>query len=140
MVPLAQTVANINFEMIGRPDDMAGGHGRFWLTGFELTNLGPAWEAAGLSVSRDMRPEQHFYERSDNIAFVRRGIIGQTLSTYNLHDDYHQVSDEIATLDFDHMAAALETATAAARLLADGRLDPAWTEGGNPFGERTGTR
>jgi hypothetical protein len=135
VMPLEQTVANINFEMMGRPDDIVGGHGRFWLTGFELTNLGPAWNRAGLSIARDMRPEQHFYERSDNIAFVRRGIIGQTISSYNLHQDYHQVGDEADTLDYRHMETGLRTSFAAVSMLADGRLTPAWTPAEDPDAE-----
>jgi len=31
--PLEQTVANLNIEMIGRPDSLAGGPGKAWLTG-----------------------------------------------------------------------------------------------------------
>ena len=70
-----------------------------WLTGFDLTNLGKAFAAAGLAVAPDPYPEEHFFERSDNIAFVRRGIVGQTLSSYNLHKDYHRPSDEVERLD-----------------------------------------
>jgi hypothetical protein len=128
VVPLDRTIVNINFEMVGRPDELAGGQGRFWLTGFERTDLGPAWEAAGLPIARDMRPEQHFFERSDNIAFVRRGIVGQSLSSYNLHEDYHQVTDEADTLDYRHMEIGMRTTWDAVRMIADGTLMPAWEE------------
>lgn len=127
VVPLERTIVNVNFEMIGRPDELSGGHGRFWLTGYERSNLGPAWAQAGLSISPDKRPDQHFFERSDNIAFVRRGIVGQTLSSYNLHEDYHQVSDEADTLDYRHMETGVRISFAAVAMLADGRLMPAWT-------------
>ena len=126
-VPLEATVANVNFEMVGRPDPLVGGAGRLWLTGYERTTLGPAWTAAGLAIAADARPDEHFYERSDNIAFVRRHVIGQTLSSYNLHDDYHTVTDEPATLDYSHMQSAARTAYAACRLLADGALAPEWS-------------
>jgi Zn-dependent M28 family amino/carboxypeptidase len=125
--PLEATVANVNFEMVGRPDPLVGGAGRLWLTGYERTTLGPAWAAAGLAIAPDARPDQHFYERSDNIAFVHRHVIGQTLSSYNLHDDYHTVADEPGTLDYAHMEAAARTAYSACRMLADGRLAPEWT-------------
>ena len=126
-VPLEATVANVNFEMVGRPDPLVGGAGRLWLTGYERTTLGPAWTAAGLAIAPDARPDEHFYERSDNIAFVHRHVIGQTLSSYNLHDDYHTVTDEPGTLDFVHMQSAARTAYAACRLLADGGLTPEWS-------------
>ncbi len=126
VVPLAETVCNLNFEMIGRPDALVGGAGKLWLTGFERSNLGPAWAGAGLDIAPDARPEEHFFERSDNIAFVMRGIVGQTLSSYNLHEDYHHVTDAPDTLDFLHMETAVRAGLAAARTLADGTLTPAW--------------
>jgi hypothetical protein len=131
--PLENTIYNFNFEMIGRPDEAVGGPGTFWLTGYELTNLGQAWSDAGLPFEIDPRPEQHFFVRSDNIAFVKRGVVGQTLSSFALHDDYHRVSDEADSLDYAHMETGLRAAYQAARMLADGELDAEWGEGGNPM-------
>lgn len=128
-VPLADTVANINLEMIGRPDDAVGGAGQLWLTGYERTNLGQAFVEGGIRVAPDARPEQRFFERSDNIAFVRRGIVGQTLSSYNMHGDYHRPGDEWQTLDYDHMEAALRAALPGLELLTTGELTPAWEPG-----------
>jgi len=130
--PLEQTVVNLNFEMVGRPDALVGA-GRLWLTGWERSNLGPAFRAAGLDVSPDERPEHHFFRRSDNWAFAVRGIVAQTLSSYGLHDDYHRVTDELETLDFDHMERAVRDALAAVRRIVEGpELTPAWAPGGNP--------
>jgi Zn-dependent M28 family amino/carboxypeptidase len=134
VVPLERTVYNLNFEMLGRPDEAAGGAGVLWLTGYERANVGPAWAAAGLAVVADPHPEQHFFERSDNIVFVRRGVVGQSLSSFGLHADYHTVRDEADTLDYAHMQTAVRTALSALRMLADGSVDPAWVEGGAPTG------
>jgi len=41
-------------------------------------------------VFPDARPAQSFFTRSDNIGFARRGIVAHTLSTFNLHTDYHR--------------------------------------------------
>ena len=130
--PLEGTVCNVNFEMIGRPDALVGGAGRLWLTGFERTNLGAAWRAEGVEIEADGRPDQQFFRRSDNYAFAVRGIVAQSLSTYDLHGDYHQVSDEADTLDYPHMETCVRTALDAARLLADGSIYPAWNPGGAP--------
>jgi len=127
-VPLEQTVCNLNFEMIGRPDELVGGAGKLWLTGYEKTNLGPLFNAAGLTLVADQRLDQNFYQRSDNYAFVRRGVIGQTLSSYNLHEDYHHVTDEADTLDYEHMAVAVRSCVEAVRLLASGEVTPSWRE------------
>jgi len=128
-VPLEQVVCNLNFEMLGMEDSIMGGPGRPWLTGFERSNLGPAFNEHGVPVGEDRRPEQNFFSRSDNIVFVKKGIVGQTLSTGGDNPNYHQVTDEADTLDYDHMKTCADLALAAARLLADGTIDPAWNEG-----------
>ena len=130
--PLEQTICNLNFEMVGRPDAKAGGPGKLWFSGGERTNLLAAFQGAGLAVVQDPYPEQRFFERSDNIVFVRRGIVGQTFSTYDLHEDYHRVSDEADTLDFEHMEGCARAGLAAVRLVADGEVTPEWLPGGQP--------
>lgn len=132
LVPLEDTVCNLNFEMIGRPDSLVGGAGKLWLTGFERSNLGPAFAAAGAPIVADPRPDQNFFMRSDNIAFARLGIVAQSLSSYDLHEDYHRVTDETQTLDFEHMQGAVRAALVCARALASGDVDPAWEPGGAP--------
>lgn len=131
-VPLERTVCNLNFEMIGRPDALVGGPGKLWLTGFERSNLGPAFAEAGLALVPDPRPDQDFFRRSDNYAFAVRGIVAQTLSSYDLHTDYHKPSDEADTLDWAHLEAAVQAAWIGAQALADGSIDPAWLPGGAP--------
>ena len=131
VVPLDRTVANLEIEMIGRPDSLAGGPGKAWLTGFERSTMGERLAAAGLPVVPDPRPEQHFFERSDNIAFARRGIPAHTLSSYNLHGDYHTPADEAGRIDDAHLARLVDATARAARLLADGD-PPAWHPGGRP--------
>ncbi len=127
--PLEQTVADFQIEMIGRPDSLAGGFGRGWLTGFERTTMGEQLVNKGSPIVPDPRPDQNFFFRSDNIAFARIGIPAHTLSSYNLHDDYHRPSDEVQYIDFDHMAAIVEAAVEAVRILANGPR-PNWVEGG----------
>lgn len=131
-VPLARTALNLNFEMVGRPDALVGGPGRLWLTGHELSNLKSAFDAAKLEIAGDLRPDQHFFERSDNIAFVRRGIVGQTLSSYDLHKDYHRPSDEASKLDYDHMERAGRSALDAVRVVTSAAFTPAWIAGKEP--------
>ncbi|MDH3272256.1 MAG: M20/M25/M40 family metallo-hydrolase [Gemmatimonadota bacterium] len=129
VLPLEQTVADLQIEMIGRPDSLAGGFGRGWLTGYERTTMGNQLSAAGSPIVPDPRPEQNFFFRSDNIAFARLGIPAHTLSSFGLHTDYHQPSDEVDKVDFEHMAALVGAAIEAVRFLADGPR-PDWVEGG----------
>ena len=132
-VTLKSIVANLEIEMIGRPDSLAGGPGRAWLTGYARSSMGAAFSAAGLAIVPDARPSQHFFERSDNIAFARMGIPAHTLSTFNLHTDYHRPSDELSRIDIAHMTRVIRTAAAAVRILADGPA-PHWNKGGQPQG------
>lgn len=130
-IPLEQMAANLEIEMIGRPDSLAGGAGRAWLTGYERSNMGDELAANGIPIVPDKRLDQHFFERSDNIAFARRGIPAHTLSSFNLHADYHRPSDDISKVDFAHMAGVINAGAKAVRLLSDGPK-PAWKPGGRP--------
>jgi hypothetical protein len=131
VVPLERLTANLEIEMIGRPDSLAGGPGRAWLTGYERSTMGPMFAAAGLPIVADRRLDQQFFTRSDNIAFAQMGIPAHTLSSYNMHDDYHHPSDDVAHIDFAHMTAVVRAAATATRLLADGPT-PQWSPGGRP--------
>jgi hypothetical protein len=131
VVPIRQMSANMEIEMIGRPDSLAGGPGRAWLTGFERSTMGSSFAAAGLPIVADRRPQFSFFTRSDNIAFAYEGVPAHTLSSYNLHEDYHQPSDDVAGIDFAHMTTVIRAGAAAARLLADG-TSPQWNPGGRP--------
>lgn len=124
-------VADLQIEMIGRPDSLAGGPGQGWLTGYERSTMGEALAAAGSPIVPDPRPEQRFFFRSDNLPFAQAGIPAHTLSSYNMHTDYHQPSDEVDAMDFEHMAALTEAAIAMVRDLAQGER-PAWLPGGQP--------
>jgi hypothetical protein len=128
---LDSVVANLETEMIGRPDSLAGGPGKVWLTGYDRSTMGVMLARAHIAIVADPRPSEHFFERSDNIAFAERGIPAHTLSSFNLHADYHQPSDELSRIDFAHMTAVINTATRAVRLLANGPL-PVWNPGGRP--------
>ncbi len=133
VAPMERTVAQLQIEMIGRPDSLAGGAGRGWLTGYERSTMGDMLRDNGIPIVPDPRPDQNFFMRSDNIAFARIGIPAHTLSSFNLHTDYHRPSDEVGAVDFAHMTAVIEAATRAVRILADGEA-PRWHPGGRPTG------
>jgi hypothetical protein len=129
--PLEQTVANLEIEMIGRPDSLAGGPGKAWLTGYDRSSMGRMLRDNSIPLVADPRPQEDFFERSDNIAFAQRGIPAHTISSYNMHTDYHRVTDEVRLVDAAHMAAVINATARAARLLADGPA-PQWAPNGRP--------
>jgi Zn-dependent M28 family amino/carboxypeptidase len=129
--PLSAMTAEMEVEMVGRPDSLAGGEGKAWMTGYDRSTMGSMLKAAGIPIVADPYPAQHFFERSDNIVFAMKGIPAHTLSSYNLHSDYHRPSDDISRIDFVHVTAVARAAVAAARILADGPA-PVWNAGGQP--------
>ena len=130
-VPLERVAANLEFEMIGRPDPKVPPH-TLWLTGYERTNLGSELAKHGARIVADPHPEQNFFSRSDNIQLARRGVVAQTVSSFGLHADYHKPSDEISTIDFAHMAEAIRSMLAPVRWLANSKFTPEWLPGMKP--------
>jgi len=131
-LPLEQTVAQLQVEMIGRPNSLAGGSGMLWVAGYERSTLGEILSSGGVPVVADPYPGENFFFRSDNARFAYQGIPAHTLSSFNLHTDYHRPSDDVEGVDFEHLVAAVETVIMAVRTLADAPSPPAWNEGGQP--------
>jgi Zn-dependent M28 family amino/carboxypeptidase len=129
--PIAQMVADMEVEMIGRPDSLAGGAGKAWLTGYERSTMGEMLKAENIPIVPDPYPQMQFFQRSDNIVFARMGIPAHTLSSYNMHTDYHAPSDDADKVDFGHMTEVIRAAARAALILANGPA-PTWKEGGRP--------
>ncbi|HEY6413632.1 MAG TPA: M28 family peptidase [Edaphobacter sp.] len=130
-VPLSSIVANLEFEMIGRADPAVPA-GTLWLTGFDRSNLGPELAKHGAHLVNDPHPKEQFFQRSDNYALARQGIIAHTVSSYGLHKDYHQPSDELRTINFGHMTNAIASMVGPIRWLADSKWKPGWNPGRNP--------
>ena len=130
-VPVESFVANLEFEMIGRPDAAVAPH-TLWLTGYERSNLGPTLAAHGARLVADPHPEQNFFRRSDNYVLARKGIVAHTVSSYGLHSDYHQPSDDLAHVDFAHMTEAIESMVEPVRWLVNTDFKPQWSKDGKP--------
>jgi len=130
-MPLASIVANLEFEMIGRPDASVGEFG-LWLTGYERSNLGPELAKHGAPLKPDPHPSERFYLRSDNIALARTGIIAHTVSSFGLHSDYHRPSDELSGIDFPHLINAVSSMIEPIRWLANSDWTPSWNPNGRP--------
>lgn len=130
-VPLTSIVANLEFEMIGRADPKVKAD-ELWLTGWERSNLGPELAKHGAKLVADPHPEQNFFRRSDNIALARKGVVAQTVSSFGLHPQYHKPDDDIAHLDFDHLAQSIQSMIEPLRWLANSDFKPEWNAGGKP--------
>jgi hypothetical protein len=130
-VPLKEIAASLEFEMIGRPDP-AVKDDTLWLTGWERSNLGPELAAHGARLAADPHPGENFFARSDNFVLAKKGVVAQTISSYGLHRDYHQPSDDLAHLDFKHMNAAIGSLLMPLEWLVNSDFQPKWNVGRRP--------
>ncbi len=103
--PLERIVADLNLEMLGRPEK--GARFQAWMTGWRRSDLGKilAEGAAGIGVRIFEHPRysSRLFGASDNASFVAKGVLGHSLSAGSLHEDYHGPGDEWTKLDLPHM-------------------------------------
>ena len=124
-------VANLEFEMIGRPDAKIEPDG-LWLTGWDRTNLGPELVQNGANLVADPHPAEKFFTRSDNYMLAKQGVIAQTISSFGLHKDYHQPTDTVDKIDFQHLDRAIASLIGPLTWLANTDYKPEWIEGKKP--------
>jgi hypothetical protein len=132
-VPLDRIVANLEFEMIANRDAAVPPH-TLWLTGYERSNLGPELAKQGARIVADPHPSQQFFQRSDNIQLACKGVIAQTVSSFDpaASRTYHQAGDEVSTVDFAHMTDAIQSMFAPVSWLANSTFKPEWLPGKKP--------
>lgn len=130
-VPIDRVVANVNMDMIARnaADSIV-------VIGQQYSSLGPLVQRVaaehpelGLTVSEDLWPEERFFFRSDHFHFARLEIPALFFFA-GVHEDYHQPSDELDTLDLDKAARVARLAFWTAHAIADSPEAPTWTEQG----------
>lgn len=124
--PLDKIVANINIEMIGRPE--AGAREKVWVTGWSESNLGELMNQASQAVGVEIFQHPNFsamlYRSSDNWSFVQQGVIAHSFSAGSLHGDYHQVTDEWELLDIPHMTRVIQGLFVGSLPMARGEVKP----------------
>ena len=130
-VPLEKIVANVEFEMMGRPDPKVPPH-TLWLTGYERSDLGPLLASHGARLVRDPHPEMNFFQRSDNYALAVRGVVAHTVSSYGLHKEYHTPADETKLVDYAHMTESIASMVEPLWWLANTAFTPTWKPGMKP--------
>jgi Zn-dependent M28 family amino/carboxypeptidase len=105
-LPLAQTVADLNMDMIGRYfDNHPGWRDTIAVIGKEHSSLGASANRVTqehpelhMQLVDDIWPTENFYRRSDHFNFARKGV--PILFFFNgTHPDYHRVSDSVEKID-----------------------------------------
>ncbi len=103
-LPMLQPIANINIDMIGTHYR----DGSMYIIGqHELEELN-VFDDSRLKLLSDHAfeldfPKEHMYYRSDQINFVEQNIPAVLMTSSGLPDHYHEINDEYAVIDFDHL-------------------------------------
>lgn len=123
-----KAVAMINMEMIGKP--AVEGPNTAWITGFDRSDLGKilqeSAEGSMYQFYADPYPEQNLFYRSDNASLAKLGVPAHTISTtpIDVDKDYHQASDEIETLDMEHLTNTIKAIATGAEMIVSGEKTP----------------
>jgi Peptidase family M28 len=123
-----QIVAMFNVEMIGK--GAVEGPNTAWITGFERSDFGPILQEAVQGTEfrfyPDPYPDQNLFYRSDNATLARLGVPAHSISTtpIDVDPDYHQVTDEVGTLDLTHLTNTIKAIAAGASTIVSGQATP----------------
>ncbi|MEM7373996.1 MAG: M28 family peptidase [Bacteroidota bacterium] len=134
LVPLDKTVFNLNSDNGGYNDTSAVSIMGFHRVGAEK-EMEQAAGAFGFRVIADPAPEQNLFDRSDNVSFAKKGIpapsFGPGMDKFDkeILQYYHQVVDEVSTLNFSYIHKFCQAYAHAARLIGNKSDTPRWIEG-----------
>jgi hypothetical protein len=137
LFPLANTVADVNIDMIGRRDEAHKDSNNYvYVIGSDYlsTDLYNICEAANTKYTKlnldykynDRKDKNRFYYRSDHYNFAKNGIPSVFLFN-GVHADYHKATDEVDKIEFDALtkrtqyafAIAWELSNREARIVVD---------------------
>ena len=129
LFPLANTITNINIDMIGRRDDAhANSNNYVYVIGAnrlstDLDNICTIANAKYTNLVldykfNDPKDPNHFYERSDHYNFAKNGI--PSVFFFNgVHADYHKASDSPDKIEYDALTKRAQFAFVTAWELAN---------------------
>jgi Zn-dependent M28 family amino/carboxypeptidase len=129
LFPLANTVADVNIDMIGRRDEFHKDNNNYvYLIGSDYlsTDLYTVCEEVNkknnlLSIDykyNDKKDPNRFYYRSDHYNFAKNGIPSVFLFN-GVHADYHKATDEVSKIEFDALTKRAQFAFAIAWEIAN---------------------
>jgi hypothetical protein len=129
-VPLAQVVADLNMDMIGRnwTDTIA-------VIGREYSSLGPTLDSVAaqhrqldMTPVGDQWPEERIFFRSDHYNFAKNGV-PILFFTSGLHPDYHEPSDSPDKIEADKEARLLQLVFWMGQTVGNAANKPTWNPG-----------
>ena len=141
LFPLANTITDINIDMIGRSDEFHKNSNNYvYLIGSDYlsTDLYNICEDANKKYVNlfidykfnDRKDPNRFYYRSDHYNFAKNGIPSVFLFN-GVHADYHKATDEVEKIEFDALTKRTQLAFAIAWELANRDNRPVVDKNGN---------
>ena len=133
LVPVAETIAQLNLEQIGRTDATNGPQIKGAnLTGYDMTDLpttlAKAAQLAGVRIWKDAASSDAYFGRSDNQSLADLGVPAHTLSVAYDFPDYHKVSDTADKIDYANMAVVNRGLALGLLEVAASKIPPKWNE------------
>ena len=131
LVPVADTVADINLEQIGRTDDSEGPQMRAAaVTGADFSEVGDvlrkAGELTGIKITKHPVNSDRYFAFSDNQALADLGVPAHTISVAYEFPDYHGAADTWDKIDYANMAEIDRTVALAILTIANDPQAPRW--------------
>ena len=126
-VPLANTVADLNTDMVGRnwKDTIAVIGKEHSDLGATLNRIGRAHPELHMTPIDDIWPQENFYFRSDHYNFARKGV--PILFFFNgTHADYHEVSDSPDKIDAEKESRIIKLVFYLGLDIANATAKPKW--------------
>ena len=134
LFPLANTIADVNIDMIGRRDAAhTDSNNYIYVIGSDYlsTDLFNICENANEKYTKlnldykynDKKDPNRFYYRSDHYNFAKNGIPSVFLFN-GVHDDYHKATDEVDKIEFDALHKRTQYAFAIVWELVNGKKRP----------------
>jgi Zn-dependent M28 family amino/carboxypeptidase len=127
-IEASKFVAGINLEMIGKTPSF--GPNTAWLTGFERSDFGKIIQKNLMGTGYQLYPDPYkkfnLFFRSDNASLARLGVPSHTFSTtpIDVDEDYHQVSDEVETLDIAVITQTIKAVAVGTQSIISGEDTP----------------
>ena len=129
LFPLANTVSDVNIDMIGRRDDLHKDNNNYvYVIGSDYlsTDLYNVCENANKKHTNlvldykfnDKKDPNRFYYRSDHYNFAKNGIPSVFLFS-GVHEDYHKPGDDVEKIEFDALTKRTKYAFAIAWEIAN---------------------
>jgi hypothetical protein len=128
VVPLKQTIADLNLEQVGRTDGDIRPRCAS-LTGFGFTTLGLLLRRAGITFGLQVQQHERgdkYFTSSDNFSLAKYGVPANTLCTAFEFPDYHGLKDEWPKIDYENLAVVNEVVGTVLWKIADDRTVPLW--------------